>query len=105
MYNKKNRVLTRIAVLCVILYLNYGTLGCSYYVVSKRAENKSGKIGTKKGRLIVENSQLIEESPSIPVINLEYMNNGLIKATVEIHKKQMTDIRRIYEKRRCVIVS
>ena len=98
MYNKSNRVFTYIAVLCVILYLTHGTVGCSYYIVSKRAENKSGKIGTKKGRLLVENSQLIEESPSVPVINLEYMNNGLIKATIEAHKKQMKDIRRIYEK-------
>lgn len=98
MYNKNKRVFTCIAVLCVTLYFTHGTVGCSYYIVSKRAENKSGKIGTKKGHLIVENSQLIEESPPIPVINLEYMNNGLIKATVEAHKKQMTDIRRIYEK-------
>ena len=66
--------------------------------MSKRAENKSHKIRSKKGRLITENSQLIEESPPIPVINLEYMNNGLIKATVETHKKQITDIRKIYEK-------
>lgn len=96
--NKNNKhVFTCIVAICGMFYLTFGLVGCSYYVVSKRAEKKSGRIGIKKGRLTVEDSQLAEESPPVPVFNLEYMKNGLIKATVETHKKQITNVKRIYE--------
>lgn len=98
-YFKNRGLATRIIIGCMMLFFIIGQTGCGHIIMNKKAAAKSGKVGERKGRLLQENTRVLEELPStLLVLTLRKLDDRSIQVTVVANEKQRVEIERVYKK-------
>ena len=94
-----NGITMMIMVCCTMLFFIIVQTGCSTITVSIRASAKSGKTEEKKGKLLREKEQMLEEfSPHALTVSLRKEDHKSVHVSVIAEKKQRIEIDKTYEK-------